>query len=153
MGGYVNNEQTIIILSIIGLMVICLINILRTYKRKSIVKDIRLIDNMKGVEFEELLKTYFEGEGYRVELTPKTNDYGADLVIKKKGERTVVQAKRYKNKVGNKAVQEVVSAKPYYRADKAMVVTNSYFTKNAINLARANKVVLWDRDTIKKILL
>lgn len=153
MGGYVNNEQTIIVLSIIGLMLVCLANIIRTYKKKPTAYNMKEIDSMKGVEFEELLKNYFESEGYKVDLTPKTNDYGADLVIRKKGERIVVQAKRYKNKVGNKAVQEVVSAKPYYQADKAMVVTNSYFTKNAINLAKANKVVLWNRDTIKKILL
>ena len=31
-----------------------------------------------------------------------------------------------------------------------MVVTNSYFTDNAIELAKANDVELWDRDSIMK---
>ena len=78
-----------------------------------------------------------------------SNDYGADLVMKKHGKVTVVQAKRYKNTVGNSAVQEIVAAKAYYKADKCMVVTNSYFSKNAKNLAKSNHVELWDRDSLK----
>ena len=105
---------------------------------------------MTGEEFENLLKAHFEDIGYKVELTPKSNDYGADLVLKDNREKIVVQAKRYKNKVGNKAVQEIVSAKPFYSADKAMVVTNSFYTKNATNLARANDVILWNRKDLQK---
>lgn len=108
------------------------------------------IDKMTGEDFEKLLKAYFEDEGYKVSLTPKTNDYGADLILRKKKETIVVQAKRYNSKVGNKAVQEIVSAKPIYKATKAIVVTNNYFTKNAINLAKANDVALLDRKYLLK---
>lgn len=59
-----------------------------------------------------------------------------------------MQCKRYKGKVGISAVQEVLGAKGYYKADKAMVITNSYFTPNAIKLANANDVELWDRNDL-----
>lgn len=112
-------------------------------------KTMSQIDKMDGKDFEILLKKYFEKLGYMVSLTPTSNDYGADLVMKRHGKVTIVQAKRYKNTVGNSAVQEIVAAKAYYKADKCMVVTNSYFSKNAKNLAKLNHVELWDRDSLK----
>ncbi|MEX6702894.1 restriction endonuclease [Peribacillus frigoritolerans] len=58
----------------------------------------------------------------------------------------MVQAKRYKNKVGLKAVQEIVSAKSYYGADECWVITNNYFTAPAMKLGNINDVLLieWD---------
>lgn len=108
------------------------------------------VDRMKGDEFEEYLAAHFRKLGYHVSLTPKSNDYGADLIIKKDGEITVVQAKRYRDKVGIKAIQEIIGAKGYYKADKMMVVTNSYFTAGAVKLATANNVTLWDRNSINR---
>lgn len=117
--------------------------------RKRYIKSrIYEIDAMKGNEFESFLKAHFETQGYKVSLTPQTNDYGADLVLKKNGFVTVVQAKRYKNKIGNKAIQEIIGAKGYYNADSCLVITNSFYTSNANKLAQANNVVLWDRNDL-----
>ena len=63
------------------------------------------------------------------------------------------QAKRYKSKVGIKAVQEAVASKGYYKCDRAMVVANNYFTNQARTLASRNKVELWDRKSLVKNLL
>ena len=76
--------------------------------------------------------------------------YGADLIVRKRGEKIVVQAKRYEKNVGIAAVQEAVGSVAYYDADRAMVVTNSGFTKSARNLARQNDVELWGRYDIQK---
>jgi len=104
-----------------------------------------------GYEFEKYLKTIFEKMGYEVEITKKSNDQGGDLIIEKDGERTVVQAKFYSNPVGNKAVQEVVAAIPYYKADKGMIVTNSTFTDSAVALAEANGIILINGDELDRI--
>ena len=117
----------------------------RKRKKKYLKSNIQSIDSMTGVEFEEYLKAHFEKKGYKVENTPASNDYGADLILIKGGVKTVVQVKRYKGKIGNSAIQEVVGAAGYYKADKCMVITNSFFTVNAENLAKANNVELWDR--------
>ena len=88
-----------------------------------------------------------------MERTKYIGDYGADLVTTNNGVKMVIQAKRHKNKVGIKAVQEAVTSKGYYNCDKAMVVTNSYFTNQAKTLASRNKVELWDRKILVKNLL
>lgn len=109
-----------------------------------------VIDKMTGEEFEYYLKLRFEKEGYKVEMTKASQDYGADLIITKRGYSMVIQAKRYDANVGTAAIQEVVAAKEYYQAESCMVVTNSYFTINALNLAEVNEVELRDRDDLLK---
>jgi restriction system protein len=110
------------------------------------------IDEMKGWVFEEFLKKLFEKMGYSVNLTPDSNDYGADLILSKSGERISVQAKRWDENVGRKAVQEVYSSEAHWKTQRGIVVCNSYFTNNAIILADSCKVELWNRDKLEKML-
>ena len=113
--------------------------------------SINIVDKMTGEEFEEFLELHFKKEGYKNHLTPKTSDYGADLVVKKGKEKIVVQAKRWNQNVGVEAVQQAVASIKYYKAHRAMVITNSSFTENARNLAKANNVTLIDRKDILKL--
>jgi restriction system protein len=106
------------------------------------------IDRFGGKTFEQYLEILFQRLGYAVERTRFVGDYGGDLVLRKDGVRTVVQAKRYSQSVGVRAVQEAVAAKAYYGCTEAMVVSNSRYTKQAAHLAHKNKVVLWDRDVL-----
>ena len=141
------DRRAIIILSIILALIPNVLSLFESYnKRKRYLNmDLSEIDNLTGYEFEQLLSTYYKKIGYKVEDTPKSNDYGADLILSKNGTRYVLQAKRYKSKVGVKAIQEVVASKAHYKAEGAIVATNNYFTQNAWKLARENKVFLIDR--------
>ena len=108
------------------------------------------VDKLSGRAFEEYLSVQFKHLGYRVKSTGASYDFGADLILKKHGEKIVVQAKRYDRSVGISAVQEAAAAIAYYEADKAMVVSNRNFTKSARDLARQNEVELWGREEIEK---
>ena len=113
------------------------------------IKD---IDLMSGYEFEYFLKKLFNKMGYNVENTKLSGDQGADLVVKKFSEKIVIQAKRFNDKVSNKAIQEVVASIRHYRADRGMVVTNSEFTASAIQLAKSNRIELIDRDKLQNFI-
>ena len=76
---------------------------------------IDIADKMSGEEFEKFLLVHFQKLGYKGDTTSKTNDYGADLVLTKDGEKIVVQAKRWSSRVGIEAVQQIIGAKAYYR--------------------------------------
>lgn len=126
----------------------------REYKlnaEKIAVFNMSQIDMLSGSEFEVFLKTMFEKLGYSVSLTKNSHDYGADLVIEKKGERSIVQAKCYGKTVGVKAIQEIAAAKSYYKVGSAIVATNNYFSKDAMILAAENGVELLDRDVIERL--
>ncbi|MEG4034654.1 restriction endonuclease [Microcoleus sp. S36b_A4] len=111
------------------------------------------VDEMTGKEFENFLYLYFINFGYSVKLTQDSQDYGADLILYKDGSKTVVQAKRSKNPVGIKAVQEVAGAVKYYNGNKGRVITNNRFTENAYNLAESNDIELWDRKRLIEFIL
>ena len=91
---------------------------------------------------------------YLVIHTQRSGDQGADLVIQDINSlnKIVVQAKRWKGKISNKGIQEVVAAIKQYNADEAMVITNSYFTKSAAQLANSNNVALIDRDKLNELI-
>ena len=117
-------------------------------KQKNEIGD---FTELNGYEFEDHLKNLFELLGYTAVQTALSGDQGADLILSKDDEKVVVQAKKYDGKVSNKAVQEIVAAKNYYDADRTMIVTNSSFTKSAIELAFSNDVELWDGRKLKDI--
>ena len=110
------------------------------------------VDRMCGHDFESFMKDVYSILGYKVEETKKSGDQGIDLIIKKHFKRIGVQLKRYSKPVGNSAVQEAVAGKKYYKLDKVLVLTNTSFTKSAIELAKANKVELIDREDLKILL-
>jgi restriction system protein len=138
---------------ILGLVLIGKLVFYLLEQQKLMKSGVADIDKMDGKTFEKYLKVLFEKLGYNVERTRYIRDYGADLVTTHNEVKTVIQAKRYKSRVGVKAIQEAVAAKGYYSCDKAMVVTNSYFTNQAKTLASRNKVELWDRKILVKNLL
>jgi restriction system protein len=107
---------------------------------------IEAVDHMSGHDFEEHLAYFFERYGYRVQRTSLTGDYGADLVLEGPEGRVVVQLKRRQAKIGLTAVQEAHGARARYKANKAMVVTNSSYTRQAMELAESCSVELRDRE-------
>lgn len=115
---------------------------------------IRDIDAMSGYEFEEYLSALFSKLGYTSVPTPKSGDFGADLILNGK-KKIVIQAKRYgvKNKVGLDAVREIYASAKYYQADECWVITNSLYTKQAVELANACEVKLIDRYELQKLIV
>jgi len=135
-------EPLILIISIVGCILFLLLSILTPSLEKR-------LDRMEGREFEEWLADLFETAGYRVELTPASRDFGADLLIEdERGYKIAIQAKRYSAAVGLEAVQQVAASVPFYGMDEGWVVTNSTFTEAAYQLAEPNQVRLIDREEL-----
>lgn len=109
------------------------------------ISGIADIDRMSGAQFENYLVLLFRKDGYIVQPTPLSGDFGADLILTRNGIRTVVQAKRSSGKVNLKAVQEIVGARRHYGASEACVITNNYYQPSAVALAKSNGVELIDR--------
>ncbi len=103
------------------------------------------INNMTGVQFESYVAELLRKKGHSVQLTPKTGDYGVDLIM---DGHVAIQCKRYGKGVGVKAIQEVYSGMQHYGCSSAIVATNSVFTANAKTLANELGVILWDGSTI-----
>ncbi|MFH2040105.1 MAG: restriction endonuclease [Chloroflexota bacterium] len=108
------------------------------------------IDIMSGIDFEEYLKILLTHKGYKVTGTPVSGDLGVDLVASRNGEVFSIQVKRYDTKVSRRAVSDAVAGIDYYDCDKAMVITNNYFSPGAKALADSNGCILIDRDILEE---
>ena len=132
--------------------VILILNLIfwAAWQRVHELSNVGETDALSGWEFEHWLEAFFEKLGFEVERTPYRGDFGADLIVTWNGIRTAVQAKSGHWNAGVAAVQQVSAARTFYGCERAMVVTNQYFTPQAVVLAQANDVVLRSRDDLAR---
>lgn len=130
------------------------------YKQRMRQKALRAlqisqVDAMTGREFEEYVAELFRFQGYKAQVTPPGGDSGGGIVVSKGGIKTAVQTKRYSKKLDQKPIREAVAgmAVRKYGCTKAMVVTNSTFTKAAEFLAKESGCELVDREKLSEWIL
>ncbi len=142
--GLAINHTKVVEYVLIAITTLFLIKLLLKLRRY-IKYKLSHVDTMTGLEFEKYVAKYLKNQGYKTKLTEKY-DLGIDIVAVKDGIRYGVQVKRHKGVVGANAVRQAVTALNLYDCDRAMVITNSYFSKTAIRLANSNDCILLDRD-------
>ena len=95
----------------------------------------------RGIGFEKKCLSILESEGFEVRETPKSGDFGADLLAEKHDLTFAIQCKDLNKPAGVKAVQEAVGARRHYTTDFACVCADSGFTDAALELAASNRIV------------
>ncbi len=111
------------------------------------------IDNMAGPEFEEYVRRLLVHRRFTARLTRASGDFGVDIVAERDGHKYAIQVKRWSKAVDGDAVREAVAGQRHYGCDRAMAITNSYFTEAAKELARSNHCELIDRDVLAEWIL
>lgn len=110
-------------------------------------------DSMTGLEFEGFCAEILEKNGYdNVSVTRGSGDQGVDIIAYRDGVKYGFQCKCYTADIGNKAVQEIYAGKTYYQCHVGIVLTNRQFTPAAIDLAKKNGIVLWDRSKLLELI-
>ncbi len=116
------------------------------------------IEKLNPRLFEAYVAALFSKQGFQVYLTPFANDKGVDVVALRSGGNFLIQAKQSQSLISNDAIQEVVTAKPYYENNfseefKLLVLTNNYFGTSALTLSRMNLVEAVDKIKLKKLIV
>lgn len=101
------------------------------------------------ITYETAIADVFVEHGWQSFATQAGGDQGADVIAQKGKHKIIVQCKLYSQPVGNKAVQEVASAKTFYDGTIAIVVTNASYTKSAKQLANSCNVKLLHHDELQ----
>lgn len=148
-----SNTEVLIYLGIaVGVILIAIATIAilkyRYTQRKLRALQTADIDRMDWLRFEVYVAELLKNRGFtHVELTEKY-DYGVDIIARKDDITWGVQVKRYSNLVKAEAVRQTVTALTHYKCNRAMVVTNSTFSRPAKVLALDNNCVLIDREIL-----
>ena len=88
--------------------------------------------------FELNVGDYFGEQGYDVEVTRATADWGVDVFIQKDGKKGAVQVKNYGNcrtRISRKDIMELYGAMAFFDCDFAMLVYNGAMNEDAIKVA------------------
>lgn len=109
-------------------------------------------------KFEELIASILEDLGFTVELTKATRDGGCDIIANIRNEVTnflaYVECKRYAldNKIDVGIIRKVQGVHYTRNPNKSIIVTTSFFTKDAIEEAKLveNQLDLKDYNGIQK---
>lgn len=86
---------------------------------------------LDGWEFEEEVAKVFRLNGFKAEVTPKTSDGGADLILYKNDEKYAVQCKHWRQEVPVSCMRELKGIQEDLRADKLIMVASSGMTSGA----------------------
>ena len=112
-------------------------------------QDISRIDSMDGFTFEHFVGDLLKRKGYKnVCVTKGSGDFGVDITAELDGRKWAFQCKNYASNLGVKPIQEVYSGSVKYGASVSVVVTNSFFTAHAQELAKSLGVILWNRNKL-----
>ncbi len=96
-------------------------------------------------KFEELIASILKDLGFDVELTKATRDGGRDIIASIRTKVTTlltyVECKRYSpdNKIDVGLIREVIGVHAIHKPAKSIIVTTSFFTKDAIKEAKTFK--------------
>lgn len=117
-------------------------------------KELNKIESYDGFQFENYLGFLLRDLHFsNVSVTKKSSDQGIDIIAEKRGIKYGFQCKHYHDKVTNKAVQEVYAGLAVYHLDKGVVITNNKFTESAVQLAQQTNTELWDKNTLKELII
>lgn len=100
-------------------------------------KNPKIIDDISPREFEEMVCELLDKQGYEVRLTKQTRDGGKDIIVVQNsvlGEFCIyVECKKYdmSNPISVKLVRELYGTVMADNATAGMIITTSYFTKDA----------------------
>ena len=124
-----------------------LVSFLKRKQRQKLLDSRRNIDSMRDLpwkEFELLIGEAFRRQGYTVEERGGGGaDGGVDLMLRKGGERILVQCKHWKSRqVGVNVVRELYGVMVHEKAAKAIVAISGEFTEEAKSFARGKPLEL-----------
>lgn len=107
------------------------------------------VDTLSGTDFERLIALYYRDQGYQVQMVGGSGDNEVDLILNgKEGYKIAVQCKRWKKNVGNDIVLRLKAGKQVHGCLDALIITTSYFTKDAIAAAEKLNITLINGITI-----
>lgn len=140
----------IIVIASIAVLRLLSVMLLQIKNKRKFPKE---YDLMEGRDFEFFCADLLQKRGFLdVEVTKGSGDNGVDILAEKDGVSYAIQCKRYDEPVGVKAVQEAYAGRDYYDKMVGVVMSNQYFTKNAVEMARKLKILLWDRGYLEEML-
>lgn len=128
-----------------GLALYLLLWLTRGIRRRRYARNLKALQAMPWEQFEILTADLLRRRGYQVSRHGGAQaDGGVDLLARKRGQRYVVQCKRYKASVGVAVVREMFGVMHAMKLDGVILATSGAFSKSAWEFAHGKPIQLID---------
>src|SRR5262245_42460361 len=110
-----------------------------------------LLDFLAPGAFEAWVGDRFRALGYDVRANPSRGDHGADLLVRRAGELTVVQCQHWPNgAVGEPVLRDLLGAMHHFGAGRAVLATTGRLTRAARAWLRGKPLEAWDVGVLRE---
>jgi len=118
------------------------------------MKTLLSLKQMSWKEFEHFVGSFFEKQGYSVEVTGGLRDGGIDLIVRKNGRTSYVQCKKYReNQVTLSMMRDFYGAiSSQANTNPSFFVTTGTFTLDARKFAEENAIEAIDGSRLMEYL-
>lgn len=135
--------------ALIGFGVLAGLSKLIAAKKRALLDGQRDLESLRALswqQFEWMVGEAYRRQGYSVEESLAAGaDGGIDLILRKDGETTLVQCKRWKTQsVGAPVIREMFGLLAHHGAARVIVVTSGRFTREAAVFAEGKPIDLVD---------
>lgn len=101
--------------------------------------------DVSPTQFEKMVVDLYEIRGYKAKRTGSTGDHGVDVLVQTpKGEKWIVQCKRWRGWVGEPVVRDFFGALHHEKADRGVLITTGTFSNAAREWAKGKPLSLVD---------
>lgn len=117
-------------------------------RRQSTEEKFNEIAKMGKTQFVIYMCKLFSLKGYEVTYTPVAGNHNIDLIVKRDGVTRAVGCLLVNKVMCEEDVKPILDGASFYDVDGVAVVTNMYFDRTALTLAKAHKMTLIDRNIL-----
>src|SRR5580704_2122323 len=101
---------------------------------------------MTPEQFEQHIADLYEAKGYDIEMTPKSYDFGVDIIAAKQKTKIAIQVKMYETRFVNyKDIMYLYAGKDYYSCNQGILITTGSCDLVAIKTADKLGIEIQDK--------
>ncbi|MCJ7693955.1 MAG: restriction endonuclease [Anaerolineaceae bacterium] len=109
--------------------------------------------NLSPDEFENVIAQFFERIGYRARVSEDVQDHGVDVfVYDGKGEKWVVQCKRYRGVVGEPILRDLLGVMLHEKATRAFLMTTGTISQKARDWIEDKPITVYESEGLVRVL-
>ncbi len=111
------------------------------------------LQEMDPHEFELQISDFFESLGYRTRPYEDRQDHGVDVIVYDgKGEKWIVQCKRYRGVVGEPILRDLLGTMVHEKASKAFLMTTGRISRKARIWIEDKPITVYEGEGLVQIL-
>jgi hypothetical protein len=114
--------------------------------------SLEYLRSLSPYEFEALVSWFFQFLGYRTRPYEDRQDHGVDVVVYNgKGEKWIVQCKRYRGVVGEPVLRDLLGAMMHENASRAFLMTTGTISHKARSWIEGKPITVYEGEALVRL--